>query len=296
MSKKHQMKSTTVRTQIDGVLALQDADEFMRELSNLVSWDDLSAPQGDQDLGQVLREIIQLHSDVQSEGFLHYFVYSGESWKSVAEKLRRVGARRQAHLLDEVLRFFPAGGLPAGTERLDAIEALEADPVVESNIAALEKEWLAATPDFAETLRGYARKHARDLEVFLDKLQSRKSAYIEAPTDDQVFAFASDSGAFAKVRHALLFPEKLPVLMRIASEAYGAREEALRCMYAVVGNVGSQILAGRSPSNLDILESVLEVCTSSSNTDLKAWANDSRRFLAAPSPDLALRWMAQAFQ
>jgi hypothetical protein len=285
----------------DELLAIAPLGEFNFALEGLINCQGPSDYLDMPEMGRWITALNELVKANESEDMAHYFLYAEDRWQDAAVFLRHIGAQKSAEIFAKVIDLFPGGIVPklAG-DRLKALENIEADAILSSQIDGLSDDWQTTGEDIQALVREYVTIHRDNLEELLThrihKIEYLK--YNRALSDDDIvrLAYRSENDPFEGLKSNLLDGERLPLLMSLAADAKCPTRMIFICvLYAICGNVGSQIVAGKMPPDLSKLQDAIREAKRSGDSLLREWADRSEAFLVKPTPDIILSWMGAIF-
>ncbi len=304
MNKKRQHKGKTeknIALEMERIFSLDDHFDFLSSLDSLIPVTIATDPKRFPKIVNLVDSLHALILTTQGESVSHYLIYYGEHLRSDIQFLLEIKAVKGIALLERILELFlPFHDFCDKDGLIAELEKIDNDETRLCALTAMEDEWNSMEDDILALIRNHLTENRKELENFLLEYE-----LIYLPnkmtfdlSDDEVIsmAYSNENSNFAGFESNLLAPERLPLLIKLASDrTCPSRSGIYRFLYAIAGSVGVQILDGKTSSEVDIVQCAIKTARESQDDKLHEWARRAEEFILLPTPELALEWMGNAF-
>ncbi|BBB62608.1 hypothetical protein UNDKW_4335 [Undibacterium sp. KW1] len=288
----------SVRLKSD-LFSVNEPGQFLSELTQLINCQGYADYRKMKEIGQLAVALHELVTAIESEGVSHYLLCSENRWIDATRFLDLIKANQASSMFAEVTMLVTKGEHPYEPGLLpDVIEQIECDEVQARIFNQFDQECQLVCEEVKVQTQVYMKSRREEVELFIEQRIELSSKRMSLLSDEDIreLAYSDSGGPFEGVLHQLLIIDRLLLIADFASDQNcPTRKTMFSILYAMCGSMGSQILAGKNPDGLLDMMAAISLLKAQSDEDANEWARKAEIFLASPSSELALQWMALAF-
>lgn len=281
------------------IFSINEPGQFLSELHRMINCQGTGDYRRMTEIGQLVVALHEFVTAIESEGVSHYFLYSENRWIDVTRFLALIKANQASGMFAEVTRLVTKGELQYESGLLpDVIEQIECDEVQARVFDQFNQECQLVCEEVKIQIHVYMNSRRQEVQFFIEQRNQLSSTKMSSLSDEDIreLAYSDRDAPFDGALHHLIVIERITLIAGLASDRNcPTRETMFSILYAMCGSLGSQILAGKKPDGLLDMMDAISLLKAQSDEDANEWARKAEIFLASPSSELALHWMALAF-